>query len=103
MQPYDNVLSEANEILKTLKSGRFANSTIKHLVDFSSKKVSGLLIITDSYILYVEDCKHIKFKCPVRSVTRCEVFEEASSSSNSSNKWIAVDEEDEDMKTNNGK
>ena len=63
-------------MLKTVKSGRFSNSTIKHLADFSSKKVSALVIITDSYILYVEDCKHVRFKCPVRSVIRCEVFEE---------------------------
>ena len=70
------MLSEANEVLKTVKSGRFANSTIKHLADFSTKKVSGLVIITDTYMLYVEDCKHVRFKCPVRSVIRCEVHEE---------------------------
>jgi vacuolar protein sorting-associated protein 13A/C len=82
LQPYDEVLAEANEILKTVKSGRFSNSSILHLADFSAKRHStagtGLVIITDTYILYVEDCKHVRFKCPVRSVIRCEVYEERS-------------------------
>ena len=66
--------------MKTVKSGRFASSSILHLADFSASKrgTAGLVIITDTYILYVEDCKHVRFKCPVRSVIRCEVYEERS-------------------------
>jgi hypothetical protein len=36
----------------------------------------GLLIITDSQLLYILDFKELKFHCELLNVTRCEVFEE---------------------------
>lgn len=64
LQPYDEGIAEVNEMLKTLKQGRFSNSTIRFFADMSkrnskNKKVEtqGMLIMTDQQLMYVEDFK----------------------------------------------
>jgi hypothetical protein len=80
--PYDEAISEANELLKTIKQGRFAHSTIRYFADISQKvskarqKQSGILIITDSFLFYVHDVKHVKFYFPLSSIFSVEVYEE---------------------------
>lgn len=54
--------------------------SIRFFADFSQVKKkqshSGILIITDSQLLYVLDFKELKFHCELFTINKCEVFEE---------------------------
>jgi len=69
LEPYDEAFSEAYQILKTISNGYYSNSTIRFFADFTMKQgkkgLSGILIITESHLLYVEDFKNVKFFSPI--------------------------------------
>lgn len=52
--------------------------SIKFFADFSTKKgkmyIGGILIITDTYVIYVEDLKHLRYACPLLHINKCEVY-----------------------------
>jgi len=80
LQPYDEAFSEAYQVLKTIEEGKYLGLNIRFFADFErqagSKKVGGLLIITESYFLYVEELKHLRFNCHIANILKKDVYEE---------------------------
>jgi hypothetical protein len=63
---------------KSLEMILILSNSIRFFADFSQKNKnrSGILVITDSQLLYIVDFKELKYQSELRNVVKCEVFEE---------------------------
>lgn len=55
--------------------------SIRFFADFTQRRgkkdeMNGILIVTDSMLLYVEDFKNLSFDCRINTISKCEVYEE---------------------------
>lgn len=53
---------------------------IQFFADFTVRKgktyVGGIMIITDRFLIYVEDFKNVRYLCRLDHITNCEVYQE---------------------------
>jgi len=79
IEPYNEEFAQAYQILRSVRYGEFATSTIRFFAEFEAPPSSkgpgiGMLIITQTHILFVDSQSLVHYESLLGKVEKCEVF-----------------------------